>query len=216
MAVELGISADRRGVRALDAAGLAVAFLVGTLPGLMVAGTLALCTLVSFVDLGIAYERRAFVGAGLAVAASVASELVFGAFIRQAATWQAYRWRAAARGVGAVGGALFASGGLGALELSSSARPPPASRSTASPSSSPARGGCSAPRSPPRCSPAARTCSRTRASAACAPSRYCWWSRIPPVLVMRANSAVPASKTRPRATTKSTKPATGMVSRLAA
>ena len=88
----------------------------------MVAVTLALCTVVSFLDLGIPYERRAFVGAALAVAASVVSELVFGAFIRRDATWQAYRGRAAARGIGAIGGALFASGGLGALELSSSAR----------------------------------------------------------------------------------------------
>ena len=122
MTVQLGISADRRSPRALDAVGAAVAFLVGTAPGLMVAATLALCTVMSYLELGIAYERRAFVGAGLAVAASVVSELVFGAFIRRNATWQAYRWRAAARGAGAVGGALFASGGLGALELSSSAR----------------------------------------------------------------------------------------------
>jgi hypothetical protein len=116
--VELGVSADRREPRTLDA----VAFLVATAPGLMVTATLALCTVVSYLDLGIPYERRAFVGAGLAVAASVVSELVFGAYIRQRATWQAYRARAAARGVGAIGGALFASGGLGALELSSSAR----------------------------------------------------------------------------------------------
>jgi hypothetical protein len=116
--VELGVPVKRREARALDA----VVFVFGTVPGLMVAGTLALCTVMSFLDFGMEYERKAFIGAGLAVAASVVSELVFGAYVRQRATWQAYRARAAARGVGAIGGALFASGGLGALELSSSAR----------------------------------------------------------------------------------------------
>jgi len=116
--VDISVPVERREPRAFDA----VAFLVGTAPGLMVAATLALCTVMSYLDFGMEYERKAFIGAGLAVAASVVSELVFGAYVRQRATWQAYRARAAARGVGAIGGALFASGGLGALELSSSAR----------------------------------------------------------------------------------------------
>jgi hypothetical protein len=116
--VELSVPVSSREARPFDA----VAFVFGTVPGLMVAGTLAVCTVMSYLDFGMEYERKAFIGAGLAVAASVVSELVFGAYVRRRATWQAYRGRAAARGVGAIGGALFASGGLGALELSSSAR----------------------------------------------------------------------------------------------
>src|SRR4051794_10003109 len=38
------------------------------------------------------------------------------------AAWRAHRWRAAIRGLGAVGGALFTSGGLDALNLSPPAR----------------------------------------------------------------------------------------------
>jgi hypothetical protein len=130
--VELDVSAEPRGGLAVAAewrlldglAGvwLAVQFIVTTIPGRLVGATLALCTVASFLDLGVSYETRAFVGAALAVAASVFSEFVFGAFIRLDATWPAYWWRASLRGLGAVGGALFASGGLGALELSSSAR----------------------------------------------------------------------------------------------
>ncbi len=100
----------------------AVEFLVATLPGRLVAATLALCTAASFLDIGVSYEARAFVGAGLAVAASVVSELAFGTFMRVGSAWPAHWWRALLRGVGAVGGALFTSGGLGALELSPSAR----------------------------------------------------------------------------------------------
>jgi hypothetical protein len=56
------------------------------------------------------------------VAASVVSELGFGALMAADSAWRAHRWRAGVRGLGALGGALFTSGGLEALRLSPSAR----------------------------------------------------------------------------------------------
>src|SRR4051812_14570275 len=88
----------------------------------MVALTVAVCALVSFLELGMTYRGKAFAGAALAVLASVVSELGFGLFMRADSAWRAHRWRAAVRGVGAVGGAIFTSGGLEALNLSASAR----------------------------------------------------------------------------------------------
>jgi hypothetical protein len=96
---------------------LAVRFLVATVAGRLVALTVALCAVVSFVELGVGYREKAFAGAALAVAASVVSELGFGAFMAADSPWQAHRWRAGVRGVGALGGALFTSGGLEALQL---------------------------------------------------------------------------------------------------
>jgi hypothetical protein len=100
----------------------ATEFLLVTVPGRLVALTLALCALASFDDMGVSYEARAFIGAALAVAASVVSELAFGAFLRVGESWSAHWWRAFVRGLVAVGGALFTSGGLGALDLSPFAR----------------------------------------------------------------------------------------------
>jgi hypothetical protein len=110
--------------------------------------------------------------------------------------------------VRAVGGALFASGGLGALELSSSARaamllaivwiavgPVLADVIDAY---------------------ALAPYERARGIRARDGLTGYWrWSCIPPVLVTRANSAVPASSTRPSATTNRAKPASGTLSRLA-
>jgi len=101
---------------------VAVRFLVATVAGRLVALTVALCAVVSFVELGVGYREKAFAGAALAVAASVVSELGFGAFMAADSAWQAHRWRAGVRGLGALGGALFTSGGLEALQLSASAR----------------------------------------------------------------------------------------------
>src|SRR3954469_9426893 len=106
----------------LDAARLAGRFVVTTAAGRLVALTVALCALVSFFELGVGYREKACAGAALAVAASVASELGFGVFMRAESAWRAHRWRAAIRGLGALGGAVFTSGGLDALELSASAR----------------------------------------------------------------------------------------------
>ena len=101
---------------------LATRFVVATVAGRLVGLTVALCAVLSFMELGIGYREKAFAGAALAVAASVVSELGFGAFMAVDSAWQAHRWRAGVRGVGAIGGALFTSGGLEALNLSPSAR----------------------------------------------------------------------------------------------
>jgi hypothetical protein len=106
----------------LAAVRLAGRFLATTVAGRLVALTVALCAVVSYLDLGIGYRQKAFAGAALAVAASVVSELGFGAFMAAESPWRAHRWRAAVRGLGALGGALFTSGGLDALDLSASAR----------------------------------------------------------------------------------------------
>jgi hypothetical protein len=100
----------------------AVAFLLTTLPGRLVALTVALCALASFYDMGVTYEARAFIGASLAVTASVVSELAFGALLGVGESFSAHWWRAFVRGLVAVGGALFTSGGLDALALSPFAR----------------------------------------------------------------------------------------------
>src|SRR3954447_5200991 len=105
----------------LEAVRLAARFIVATGAGRVVALTVALCAATSFLELGVSYREKAFAGAALAVAASVVSELGFGLHMRAEAAWRAHRWRAAIRGVGALGGALFTSGGLEALELSVSA-----------------------------------------------------------------------------------------------
>jgi hypothetical protein len=105
----------------LAGAGLALRFVATTRPGRLVAATVALCAVVSYLDFGVTYEAKAFVGAALAVGASVLSEVAFGAFIRVGATRRAHWWRAGMRGLGGVGGALFASGGLDALRLSATA-----------------------------------------------------------------------------------------------
>jgi hypothetical protein len=102
--------------------GLAARFVAGTVAGRLVALTVALCVVVSFLELGVGYREKAFLGAALAVGASVASELGFGAFMAADSAWRAHRWRAAIRGIGAFGGALFTSGGLDALELAAPAR----------------------------------------------------------------------------------------------
>jgi hypothetical protein len=102
--------------------GLAARFVAGTVAGRLVALTVALCVALSFLELGVGYREKAFLGAALAVGASVASELGFGAFMAADSAWRAHRWRAAIRGLGAFGGALFTSGGLDALELSPSGR----------------------------------------------------------------------------------------------
>jgi hypothetical protein len=101
---------------------LAGRFVVTTVAGWLVAATVALCAAVSFLELGLTYRTKAFAGAALAVTASVVSELGFGLFMQAGAAWRAHRWRAAIRGVGALGGAIFTSGGLEALQLSGSAR----------------------------------------------------------------------------------------------
>jgi hypothetical protein len=106
----------------LESLRLAARFLAGTVAGRLVALTVALCAVVSFLDFGVGYREKAFLGAALAVAASVASELGFGALMSADAAWRAHRWRAGIRGLGAVGGALFTSGGLDALDLSPPAR----------------------------------------------------------------------------------------------
>ncbi len=98
--------------------GLAARFVAGTVAGRLVALTVALCVAVSFLEMGIGYREKAFLGAAIAVGASVASELGFGAFMAADSAWRAHRWRAAIRGLGAIGGALFTSGGLDALHLS--------------------------------------------------------------------------------------------------
>jgi hypothetical protein len=100
----------------------AVRFLATTAAGGLVAVTVALCAALSFLELGVGYREKAFAGAALAVAASVVSELGFGAFMAADSAWRAHRWRAGVRGLGALGGALFTSGGLEALRLSPSAR----------------------------------------------------------------------------------------------
>jgi hypothetical protein len=107
---------------ALASLRLAAGFVAATVAGRLVALTVGLCAVVSFLDLGVGYREKAFLGAALAVGASVASELGFGAFMAADSAWRAHRWRAAIRGLGAVGGSLFTSGGLDALELSPPAR----------------------------------------------------------------------------------------------
>jgi hypothetical protein len=106
----------------VSAVRLAARFVAATPAGRLVALAVALCAVMSFLELGVSYRTKAFAGAGLAVTATVVSELGFGLFMQAGAAWRAHRWRAAIRGLGALGGAIFTSGGLEALELSASAR----------------------------------------------------------------------------------------------